>query len=1092
MQQLQTKSPLFVDEQGYSGNIAEYNPNDAIRILSRMLQRTVRKAMTDVRGPLYAGEAEQFILDPLIQIAHVAYPAGGFHTDDAVDALTLLNSRAIQYALIGQVLDAEQMRELARYLSDDALRMTPMYRAIRNAGGAFADWAATGADVPDALNAFQVLHSWVSGSAQDVYAATRANNPHQQNFDDIVNNVFTPDMNNDAYALSFSIMFSLQNRRTVVDLQDDTLLDQNQIQALYDEVLTHAFEGKGASLLPENRAITQDKITSVASSIQLLCEQAETLLDDHARWDVIELAAVLTEGLLRYLNIVKEYESWFPHHNAVMSSSSAMSYAKQRVDMLASFWFKLAIIPNSISISVARALWAEEQSLYSFFGQPYEVYTKANEILNAVSEKWDEMADPFWKTMGSLIIQELKTFTGASLLLSRDSGPLAVFTQWINRIVDDVTNNVVMAGHEDELALYDRLLPSAPMEIHISQKYQISQNLAIMASQLADAMVHAVHAVAYLTLGADDGVRIRQDVAPVDKSMWEMPTVQPLSDVAYMTFTEPPALSAAVPKYLTHEEQSEVAETSELVRRQVQANEATWRWRSRTFQPIYFNRSWLTEASTSASSPASHIMWDNTSDINVTPDVLSAQYGYQPIPLCYTSDRNRDRHSYSMDRYLRTQSHRVDGLSRTQYLENVAALAARYGGASSLLRGFLLALSNSIFVYQADVVNPGDSELSNVQWLTVPNHLVWAVPSTLLEAAQRMTENNTFQPVDEYVAATLADAPNLTFRSDQQDSDGAWHAFIFILHRQYPAATPVQFVIDEPIPGYSYLTPMAATLMNVANSLQAAAGGQRTVIAQLYNASPSTYVDHITWVHPEGWSDFVRYMPGVFFDVYTRTARIEDLIRTSLIKVKYRVNPFTLGLQVRAFVNDQLNILDYEDVVKVWNSEDPIIDCDGVTFGVAKPIWDDSGVRMTYSPNERDPKRIVGQSSDDAAANASRTLSEATPVVLTNPAANVTGATMQPIGHLAAPASVFQYGVEPAQVTAGDPASSNEDSAAPAHTEEEDEVWVVESESPLKLVKVKKSKVLPNSRLASKSEITEWLKKNEMSQTSNSDSDEGK
>lgn len=1033
MIELQLKKPILDVEGQYTGKGVKFNPSQAVAMLARAYDNTITTKIVTRSGPIYDGELEYFILDPLVQIA-TNYLKGSKSSRRSELVTRSLASRSIAYSVIDQIIKVYEIREVSKYLTNDMLKSSPIYTLILGLGDvqrAIEEEEEQDTtkqeerkdqkkqEMPSALKA---IMRYIKGEAKQ--AGKDNSLASVQSLMEGADNEQSV-----ATALMTAACFGEGAIDSLVTGLEDT------VAGIYREFVSHAKRGKGMAQTSRGRARVIQRITLVRAAVDEMFKAAQAsddpLIDGTA-------AMALGSALLSYLRMAENPDAYFPKQELQFNVIAWAGGLKQEAAELKEFWMYHALAPTSFTIQLAHRLWTEEISWLGFMGEEFEIVKQARSALERAKERYDVIESPFYTDLADKIIRDILTRTGATKILPthflKSEGFDAAFQKTLDAVRDSKVE-WVYDGSNDVQA------PTRMYEIPCQDKTQTSERAAIQAQSIVNAYDLVVRAAQLIAVESDDPQPIRPLVQlEVNDLIW--PEVKPVSPGEKLTFTEPEPTSAALPEW-----------SGEPWPQKFDARDTFMpKWRMAEY--LYKTIRPLRALWKGLSDDRALLMWSVQDVPEVMGDAISRPWGTQPVPACYTYQRNRTIRPYTMQEYLMGMEGAIDGVPWPDYLHHAAEIIVTYGLDDPT--------SQAIIDYLAPVmaVNTSERRAQGGDYVLPRLKTLYGVPTAVFfskQGAVPTTDEDVRRKSD-------TERSRYHFERISKEEAGATKEVVvgFALHKLYPAPKPVTILTQTLASGLSVFAPLTTVAVDkyfekVSEAdLKAATGDD--LLDRIIDAWTEQDAISKQWLPAGGFAPFKLWMPGTYFRVFYRIRADkekdqEDIMYATAAEVKWRVSEVTGALQIRGFVKDPVCLLDNADRTAALNAIDPVPD----QLHLQKP---ENVAEGTQAPGEQkgpDPATLAAQDKEQKNATGAATAKTWLPVE-----AEVAGK----------PEVVDQLPYE-----AKDRVQDENGKPLTGAPEAEEFVWVVvEVDGASILKKVKKDEVPEGARLASEDEIANWLK----------------
>lgn len=1025
---VQVRKPIVDVESEYSGKGVKFSPSQTVSMMARAFDDTITTKLVKKVGPMYSGELERLILDPLVGLSTALLKANYTYRD----VTKFFAARSLSFSIIDQVIKVYEVREVARYLTSDMLETSDIYRTMQRLGDDVKTHAGerqkhandvkkkggVQTDQPDkskelAPNVLKLVQEFIQGKSF-------RDNVDMTTIQDLLAND-EEGMNKIMLASCFSI-----EEPSAFDEVDKT------ISEVYEDFVNYAKTGKGMALTGEGRARVMQKLSIVRAAVSDLFDYALGETDPSVQLARGLAAMALGVALLSYLKMAEEPDAFFPKQELQFNVIAWAGGLKTEASELKEFWMYHALAPASFTVSLAHRLWTEEASWAEFMGPEFELMTQARDALTKASERFDVVVSPFFKALAEKAVDDLLVRNGATKLLPIHMIYSDKFDSAYTATIERLTNEEIEWEYQEG---NDTTQPTKMFTIPCRDKRKASEMMAEQAQNIVNAYDVTVRAAQLISLVPDDPQPVRSLVdIGIEDLMWR--AVRPVQANEILTFSMPEATSAALPAW----------------------DGADWptKWKSSTvFQPKWSHRDYLYKlfrpnrllASRLSKQPVV-FMWDKDTVPEVMGDAITRPWGMQPIPACYTYTRNRSIRPYTMLEYLNSMQGAVDGIPSSDYLRHAAELIVTYGPDDKMAQSLIDYLSP---IMSVAMYHPAHGTLERIR----PRlKTLYGVPVAEFYAIQP-------NPIDPYTdEGEMADSrPRTAAYKLMSDTDGKEVTVVFTLHEYFPKphdVVPMAQTLESGLTIFAPLSKKCVVDYFSGADLAAKDFGSDMLGDICKTWKPEAIISNGTWyVYAGGFAPFKTWMPGTYFRAFARNDNLvqeADIMYATAAAVKWKISSVTGSLQIRGFIQDPICLLDNSDRMKALDMVDPvpenlqIVKPENVSQGTQEPGHEEGPDPATLKSQTREEKNITG------AATAKTYL----------PGDTVDG--------------------DRPKVDTIEPQDSNAREAEKPLTgspSSDDEVWVVvEDEQGKKLKKVKKGEVPEGARLASDDEIAQWLKEN--------------
>jgi hypothetical protein len=1033
MKQLSVITQLDKLKEGYQGKALAYNPRYAVLILREAFTKSITNCLRKIEGPLYQGELESFILSPIIAVSSKLLSSGTANPGYVIEHFA---GQSVGYSIIAQLFATFENKELASTLTQTMIQKSELYKLFTET------WSQGKEDLEEKLRRGdgKGANTMIVNALQEWIQGKQPSNP----------------LYKDAQSGLGSAMSALTAILKTTGANSPTV-SYGAVTPLYDLLLDTAGTGKGFPLTIEQRKRLFSLYSVAQMAIESLFDQADKQIDEFDRSQYALAGAVLANAFLDYLKMAHDPDVFFPASRIPHDSRAWASSMKAKAVRLASHWLSYVNAPATFSVGIAYDLWKASKSWLDKLGRPYSALVESEQMLDAAMERMKPLSSDLFANIKQVVFDHIKKFTGADEILPQELIQTDEYKAWLEKL-----DNISSYNYESMTSLIKNMVPSSVMLYRNEDKLPLEQTMVIRASMIVAAAEAAVRSTMLFSADLDTTVA-PSSMASIDISDLVIEAPTPASEHEYVGFKKPSPLSAGIVKYLSEDEQK--ASTDPDIKADAENKLPSWVLKPYLYSPIFLNQLRISLAS---NIPVL-LMWNDVFVPMVHGDALTKQYSVQPIPSLYTSQRNRVVKPYTISEYLRSRRAAVDGVPANSYLRNVATLLDTYGADSQMTARLVDYLSSVMFIYKKGA---GDSDW---KWVKPECLTVYGVPVALFEKAQKT------KPIKSEGTAIVQQSVSL---GDTQ--------YLFKLHTHYPVPQKCGFVSYGNSSGEIITVPVRQTVLDaVVSELKKQIeanldkdpnqSGSPVVGFKLSEFAAGFSVDgtiasygeqqsnlkEFTFAQAQGWSPFARWCPGQYFDVFSKS----DIVTLSALRdytmqsIAHRINPVTGDLEMRAFLDNELVILDSEDLMNAEDAVDPIVE-DAVGREGAVSIRDDESTHAEPEPTPA-PTSPAALSPSEKAKAASGII-PAPFAVQQEKGGDSTVVEQKPL----APNGDDPKEKKPTP-QAGDPSDSTVTSGSA-----EAEVWVKDpTAKQLTLKKVKTSQVPSGWVLASEAEIAEWLSK---------------
>jgi hypothetical protein len=1036
MLEVTLRKPALDVESQYSGKGVQFSAIQAICTLQYAFNHTITTKIIERTGPQYDGELEHFVLNPLVELSKAVLksPSTG-----AAPLIKAMMARAISYGVCDQVLKVYEIREVARNLTTDMLKTSDIYKMISNLNDEAVKPvdAETSQDEDRSLDAnkapkpLRAIRAWIVDRNQ----ASKAERPFK----------FADADQWDGLDVIQAEFFGSQSNQVAKDALDSEA-------TIYRDLVQFAKSGKGMALKRSGRAKIADKLSYVRAAVRALFAYAINAPAGEDRMEPALAGMALGTALLEYLKMAEDPDTYFPRQELQFNVVAWASGLKAEAGVLKNFWLYHAIAPATFTVTLAQQLWQKEISWMSFMGEEFTVLKQARELLDKEKDHFEVVRCEFYEDLAQRLIEDVKRYNRATEIL-----PLNVlYSERFEEVLSAAMKKAASmspswsygSSTDDNLK---EVAPTPMLQIPFEDKQWASEQMAMQAQNIIDAMALAVRSTQFISLSLDDLQPVRPLVPMhIDDLQW--PEIRSAGEDDYLTFSMPSIMSPAVEKW------SGRKWTTTSQRGQADNFTSQWVWEPRLYQmfrPLSARWELL-------KNQEPLMMWDTRQVPEVLGDAITRPWGMQPTFAAYTYSRNRNWQPLTMAAYLQMMQGAIDGIPHQDYLKHAAQIIAAYGADDPLTQSIIDYLAPVMSV--RIIAKKGQSATTQYPSLRT----LYGV------------ESHAF--IDENIKRITTDEA-LARSYEMSDPQGRTVTVEFHLHTVVPKPREVMPFLQTLDTGLSCPAMVSRELGDNFFKDKKSSFAEYTERNGMLDAI-LRQTDSPEWVDALGLSPFKLWMPATYFDVFTRSSLfssqfdVNEIAYAYAAAVKWRVNPVTGALQLRGFVHNPVCLLEFTDMLSAEQCEDPIPEAPGLR----KPENVAEGTEAPGSPEGPAPDGLRPESTKDAVRRGSDTLKiPAVAMGLSDGAQKAVFVNPEPASE---PETIMtredgkfagKRTVDKGSPLIGDPQRDDVDAERDASVAAE--VWVVvEEDGKTILRKVKKDQVPNGARLASDEEVAKWLK----------------
>lgn len=361
--------------EGFAGKAVAMLPEYPHMSVMTQMTATIDRMTRVVSGPLYYGEAEILILEPLLAIAAdilktkvgKVSPSKEGYLQGAVIKKAYELSAA--YAVITEYAKISQAKDLANAMTADVVKNTPVYSAL----------AAQYATDPDAPKVDPNAKVW---EKLDAYLKKAG---------------------------------SLKTIQSLISLSMEGDVQSDNVASVFTRFTRTLRKGKGFYLVPKQRAELITIRSAVRAAIEHLISEAENSASD--KYLLYAEAMTLSYWYLTYLTIAERYDDVFPAGEYISQSQAWVLSLRTAAARLSAAYSDIAVLPYSFDIQLAVSLHKQAKKFYEPILLDNSAMKDGDAIFDASVATFERVANKFAVTAANSAIDKMVSYSKATTLL---------------------------------------------------------------------------------------------------------------------------------------------------------------------------------------------------------------------------------------------------------------------------------------------------------------------------------------------------------------------------------------------------------------------------------------------------------------------------------------------------------------------------------------------------------------------------------------------------------------------------------------------------------------------------------------------------
>lgn len=760
------------------------------------------KLFETIKKPLYNGEAERWLLDPLISASNKMWTnyTPGFLNE-------MLFRKSLTYALLSEYYLLHSQRDLANAMNLQAVINQPLFQSLVMGSAAYPEFAEE----------FNIVEGTKMSIKTETTGKAKFSEPKAVRPFSILWQALPLFFKNSDTLGAFGkyLKFSLDPFQMGSEGFDPTKLD-TELQVSNSLLLTVSRQGKGMHLWGEDRKKRVDLLYYIMTTIETLGEtgsdavrsKPQVIKDSKATEQENFYEAYSMLCLLdKYLTSIENYDAEYPKAPfQPMSVAWIMSQESSARQLAAMYASTIRLVP-SLTIADAWIQWQESVRFYEPQLTYHIKYSKFDQLMKDTDGIVKKLLDSNAYTAIETIYSKVKAETGVDFLLPPAHPAIArgeslLATTELEALAVTTGGKFTLKPNVEAVRSY-----SPASTISYLPWEGASDMLVLLMDQLES------FNVLLTMLGRSDAIldiAIKQMgmTSPVDIPV-EIDEIN-LSKYQYKDFERASIYTPKLDKWIpadTNQDSSSVAMSLRphfypwlyqpiivpLYLRYCMDSARSIKW-SRTYKGAKYD--YLMNG---VADPYYYI-WPKE---NPSPSGDLATLGFQHtlLPACMTLTRNRNVIDYSWANYLTRISGAAPDFSSEQLMKRAAdILTVYYSKEDDLNRSYatviLDAMAGNVFVYRAQLatdekVDPISGVGLNLdssrdwEWLQPEIPAVWGVPTRAFAECTdgwALAGNNKLSGVTPFKDKLVG-----------YTADGSY-IYAFILHNIYPKAEPMTYV----------------------------------------------------------------------------------------------------------------------------------------------------------------------------------------------------------------------------------------------------------------------------------------------------------
>jgi hypothetical protein len=896
--------------QNYEGRAVALLPQyDHVTAVSK-LRASLADRVRVFQGPLYAGEAEELLLKPLLRALREAnaYPGTARVCQNAYQL-------AATYSLIYDVTRISMTKDISQAVTVQSLMAQPVVQTLLKRWGT-AKPDDTPTPEPDDSrsrinNAWKKIDYVLSNGI--AYSTTPDDSsvvtPLMLIYDAMYPSKIGEGVKTDAVDIWNRLLSTLRHGKgmalepegrdmymtviTEILIQIDTLIDNISIVSLKDMQAGEggATGGKG--------------VAGTESATDILRNLMQTTGPNTAFAD----AFTAMYWLNLYLDAVAEYDVTFPATELMVQSQAWVLTMKSAAARFKRLFMDISQAAISFDLYAAMYRWEETRKFFQpILSHKSSVLDDVNALWTRNKETADQVLTPFSKAAVTNILDALRGYVQADYLLPYSDMQFAskVLSEFELKFDPNATGICTAVKGEGVITQLDTQGESI---LSVGDRDILVAMLSESAGRIEEAIGYAKRSRDLLQL-SDSATDIYHALIPTAQEWRDpCPLHGTVKDLATVNFSRHDPLQLGYEKY----DVSVDRESAEITG-------VSWKFTPALMEPFYKIQQ-LQRFSVQRTAN-SRIIWPGMGDLPVN-DVISAAYLQQPLPACYTASRNVSYVANNMISYVSfmTGHSGITAASRDMF-RKVAALMGQF--TKTYVVPIIDALAATMLVY----VKEKNSNEWNLRMPSIPT--IYGLPTKAFVDANKPKELNN---ADDNAFNNAVGGRAVTIRLD----DG--QAFRFVLHEYVP--TPQKMVyIAYPYAKSVYLhVPILSSVWTASSESILKSLG---VSIKTFSRNPvqsdalkkalttikmltSSQVGGVKMKKVSGWAPFLLNLPHLLCDYQDTSglAQGEEFLKYALLSLQMRYEPVERTIYVAGFVDNPVELLTIEDYRAAMSSPDP-------------------------------------------------------------------------------------------------------------------------------------------------------------------------
>lgn len=439
MPKLQSKNKLYdALRVGYEDRAVPMLPSYPVKTIIKQMEVEIDQLSKIVTGPLYYGEAEQLLLDPLASIAQEILSIGegkGYVVGAVVKAAY---AKASQYSVLAQVARVAATKEVADKMSAEAIKATPIYIALK---GKLQEEQSTG---KDKIPVWSLIYNFIK----------------EQTASDVIGNLLRV---------------------------EGSTLEPESLDKTYTTISRVMRTGKGFWLTPENRVAVLEKRAMVRAALTHIMSLLEASASQTAAQDD---ALTLAYWYLVYLRSCEKYDSTFPAGEFTAQSQAWVMSVRSTTTRMAECYTDIALLSYSFSVRIAVRLY---ESTREFF-KPLLLSQSALDDLQVVFDdalgRFSRVAPKYALDAADDAFDTLKNYANATHILP------ASYTNELAELLANVELKYSVEASE----IYSATGIASFQQLLLTRSSEKMSSLLVSAANIADAIDFLTRAKSILRL----------------------------------------------------------------------------------------------------------------------------------------------------------------------------------------------------------------------------------------------------------------------------------------------------------------------------------------------------------------------------------------------------------------------------------------------------------------------------------------------------------------------------------------------------------------------------------------------------------------